>query len=417
MKKLIQNYIIWCAKRKIRHTKAKIIAITGSVGKSTTKEAVTAILKPHYKVRSNYGSLNNELGLPLAILGEKSATNIFSWLWKIIRITRRTFIYDSKIEIYVLECGIDKPGDMDEILKIITPDVSIITCVESVHRENFANFEQLISEKWKLAHGTKPQGTIIANYDNEPTLTQTKLVKDQRLFTFGFNGKADFCAHDIAYDLAGTQFTVKSTNNDQPFFVSLLGKAAVYSALPAVIVGNMFGIPANDVGQSLRELKPLPGRLSVIPGIRGCTLLEGSYNASPAAMKMSLEVLRTLPARRKIAIAGDMRELGDITEEAHQEMLNQLGNVCNLVITFGPYYGAAMQKLPSQKRSQAAFQHFDNREELIKFIVPKVGPGDIVLIKGSQNTIMLEKVSIKLMADPTQASKLLPRQYGSWLKM
>ncbi|MBI4836727.1 MAG: UDP-N-acetylmuramoyl-tripeptide--D-alanyl-D-alanine ligase [Candidatus Abawacabacteria bacterium] len=417
MKKLIQNYIIWCAKRKIKNTTAKIIAITGSVGKSTTKEAIAQVLGRTFKVRANYGSLNNELGLPLAILGEKSAVNLLQWLGKVLRISFRTFIYDSSIEFYVLECGIDKPGDMDEILTIIKPDISVITTVESVHTQNFGGFEELVKEKWKLAHGTKSGGIVIANYDNPPTHDQAKNIQDKTLITFGLNERASFYATNIEYDLQGTNFAVIHNHEPHSLHLALLGKAPVYSSLPAIIIGKLQNLSWEDIASQLSTLKPLPGRLSAIPGIKGSILLEGSYNASPASMKMSLEILRNLPAKRRIAIVGDMRELGDITQEAHVDMLSCLGNVCDLVIAFGPYYAEALAHQPKHNRNQASFKHFLTREEIVDFITPKLSEGDIVLVKGSQNTIMLEKVSEQLMADPSKAKDLLPRQYGKWKRI
>lgn len=417
MKKLIGRYITWCAKRKIQHTTAKIIAITGSVGKSSTKESITQVLKSNYSVRSNYGSLNNELGLPLAIMGEKNIHNKLGWLWRIVVMTWKTFIHDKHIDIFVLECGIDTPGDMDKILEIITPDIAVITSVDISHTENFTNFQELIKEKWKLAHGVKKNGTIVANYDNPPTHEQIPLTKDKQIITFGLNAKADMSGGNINYDIHKMQFEAREKNDSHPININIIGRAAVYTTLPAIVVGRIFAIPWQDIQESLKELKPLPGRFTPMKGINNSMLIDSSYNASPTAMKAALEVLRDLPAKRKVAIVGDMRELGAMTAQAHTDILDQLGNVCTLVIGLGPYYGEAFKKIPSHKRSQAAFHHFDDRNELIRFIIPKISEGDLVLIKGSQNTIMLEKVTAKLMAEPERAKELLPRQYGKWSKM
>ncbi len=417
MKKLIQKYIIWCAKRRITNTTAKIVAITGSVGKSSTKEAITKVLSSVYRVRSNYGSLNNELGLPLAILGEKGGNSSIGWIWRVIVITWKTFIHDKRIDIFVLECGIDAPGDMDGILAMITPDITVITTVEVSHTENFAQFDDLIKEKWKLAHGTKAGGTIIANYDNAPTHSQAGQRKNKGLITFGLNAKADICGCDIQYSTDQMTFQVEAEGGSHSVQMHIIGKAAVYNALPAIAVGRLFNLPWEKIQAALATLKPLPGRFTFIKGINNSTLIDSSYNSSPAAMKAALEVLRDLPAKRKVAIVGDMRELGALTAQAHNEILDQLGNVCTLVITLGPNYAEAIKHLPEHKRSQAAFHHFLDRSELINFVTPKISEGDLVLIKGSQNTILLEKVTEKLMAEPEKAKELLPRQYGKWLKM
>ncbi len=131
-------------------------------------------------------------------------------------------------------------------------------------------------------------------------------------------------------------------------------------------------------------------------------------------MRSAIEVLKAMPGKRKIAIVGDMRELGSIAPEAHQDILNLLAKNCTVICAFGPLYEAALQQLPAHNKAQAAFHHFTNREELTAFIIPKIGPGDVILIKGSQNTITLEKVSIELLADRSLAAKILPRQYGKW---
>lgn len=417
MKKLIQKYIVWCARRKIKKTTAKIIAITGSVGKSSTKEAITTVLKSKYRVRSNYGSLNNEMGLPLAILGEKNDHNALGWLWRVVVMTSKTFIYDKPIDIFVLECGIDAPNDMDAILQLITPDIAVITTVEPSHTENFGNFKSLVKEKWKLGHGAKTGGIIIANYDNPPTHEQGHLVENKKLLTFGLNAKADLYGCSINYDIEHMQFEAVENEKKHHIEMNIIGKAAVYTTLPALMIGQIFDIPWENMQKDLLTLRSLPGRFTAIKGINNSMLIDSSYNASPAAMKSALEVLRDLPAKRKVAIVGDMRELGAITAEAHREILDQLGNVCSLVITLGPNYAEALKSIPEHKRSQAAFHHFENRDELIAFVIPKISEGDIVLIKGSQNTIMLEKVTAKLMAEPERAHELLPRQYGKWMKI
>ncbi len=413
MKARIRQYILWCARRKITNTKAKIVAITGSVGKSSTKEAVTSALSQKYRVRSNYGSLNNELGLPLAILGERNASSPLGWLWKVIKITLRTFIFDPKVEIMVLECGIDKPGDMDSILKLITPDISIITTVEDAHLENFANHESLVHEKWKLAFGTKKSGTIIVNLDNPPTHTQIHHV-DARVITFGLNQKADYSAQDIEYNQKGTTYTLVAESEKRSISVPTIGKIQAYVTLPAIITGRVLGESWAEITAGLEKLIPLPGRLSLLEGIKGCYLLESSYNASPSSMKAAIEVLKNIPGKRHIAIVGDMRELGNITPEAHLEMLTILAKECDIVCTFGPNYESALSHLPAHTKAQAAFHHFQSREDIVAFITPKLQKEDIVLIKGSQNTITLEKVSVKLMAHPEMAKQVLPRQYGKW---
>lgn len=415
MKAHIRQYILWCARRKIAQTQAKIIAITGSVGKSSTKEAVTSVLKEKYRVRANYGSLNNELGLPLAILGERNASSVLGWLWKVCKISFRTFIFDNKIEVMVLECGIDKPGDMDTILSLFRPDISIITTVEEAHLQNFPNHESLVAEKWKLAYGTKISGTVIANFDNPPTHQQIAHLK-AHLVTFGLNQKADYSAQDIQYNQHGTSYTLVAEKEKHTITIPTIGKVQAYTTLPAIVAGRILLESWTEIATGLEKLVPLPGRLSILEGIHGCYLLESSYNASPTSMKAAIEVLKNMPAKRHIAIVGDMRELGAITAQAHKEILTILAKECDIVCTFGPYYEEAMKNLPAHIKAQAAFHHFQTREEIVAFITPKLHEEDVVLIKGSQNTITLEKVSIKLMKHPEQAKHVLPRQYGKWRK-
>ena len=413
MKAHIRQYILWCAKRKISRTQAKIIAITGSVGKSSTKEAVTTVLSEKYRVRANYGSLNNELGLPLAILGERNASSPLGWLWKVCKITFRTFIFDPKVEVMVLECGIDKPNDMDAILSIIRPDISIITTVEEAHLQNFINQDALIKEKWKLAMGTKPEGLVIANYDNPPTHSQAPHVSAQ-VVSFGLNQKADYSAQDIHYNQQGTTFTLVAENEQRNLTVPTIGKIQAYITLPAIIAARALQESWSEIATGLEKLIPLPGRMSILPGIKGSYLLESSYNASPSSMRAAIEILKNIPGKRHIAIVGDMRELGDLTPQAHLDILTLLAKECDIICAFGPYYQEALTHLPPHTKAHAAFHHFQTREDIVNFITPKLQTEDIILIKGSQNTITLEKVSIKLMKHPEYAKKVLPRQYGKW---
>ncbi len=414
MKAAIRRYILWCAHRQIARNKAPIVAVTGSVGKSSTKEAIKTLLSEKFRVRANYGSLNNELGLPLAILGEKNGHNLFSWLWHVVRISWKVFVFDYRYDVLVLECGIDKPGDMAEILKLITPDISIITTVEESHFQNFEDYDQLINEKWQLAYGTKAQGLVIANYDNPPTPEAAQYLGTQDLITFGLNQKATYSAQDLQYTATGLTFSLVEPGSSSQIQVPLVGRVQAYIVLPAIIVAHRLGLTWTQIHAGLAKLEPLPGRLTVVKGINGSTLLESSYNASPASMRSAIEVLKAMPGKRKIAIVGDMRELGSIAPEAHQDILTLLAKNCTVICAFGPLYEAALQNLPAHTKAQAAFHHFKSREALTDFIIPKIGPGDVILIKGSQNTITLEKVSIELLADRSLAAKILPRQYGKW---
>lgn len=415
MKKLVQNILGKLARRVIKKHKPLIISITGSVGKTTTKEAISLVLKDYKYVRSSKGNLNNEFGLPLSILDLKPAHNPLQWLLVVIKAFYISYFLSKFPEILILEMGIDQPGDMNYLTKIAPPTIAIETGVETVHLEFFEKIENLIKEKESLLDSLPENGLALINYDNVHSKEMSERHPEVKFVSYGLNQNADIRASDIQSTLEGTSFSLW-ISNDRAGDVSMpiLGKHHVYNILPALYLAQHFEISLDQVVNSLKKFTLPPGRLTVIPGINESTLLDSSYNAEPGSMVASLDTLHHLPAKRKVAILGDMLELGPISLEAHQAIAKKLIGITELAIFIGKEMEGAYKHLKEENISKLSYFYFPDPLEAIDFIKGKIKAGDLILVKGSQGA-RTEHITKALMKNQEDASKLLVRQSKEWL--
>lgn len=418
MRSIIQLYLAFLARIVLWKHRPRIVGITGSVGKTSTREAVAEALRAKYTVRAPMGNLNNELGLPLAILGFGTPKGPIWWFLTLIAAPFRAIFSLHAPEIFVLEYGIDHPGDMDVLLAVARPHVSIVTNVESVHLEHFKDFNALATEKGKLALATQEGGVVILNYDTFATRLMAERAS-VRTLSFGLNAKADFSASDIVVTREGTAFTMHTPLGEKlEVRTGLLGKHVAYGLLAALATAEVLGVPGADAVRRLRTLKIPPGRMSLLPGIRGTTILDSSYNAEPASMHAAIELLRTIPARRRIAVLGDMLELGEREKDAHIELGRLVAGSVELAILIGPRmefaYNAIRNMGPGSMRAgRMNVFHFMDRNDAIAFLVPKLKAEDLILVKASQG-LRLEAVVKALLPEEQLKRDVLVRQSRAW---
>lgn len=413
MKGLVQLYLALLARLTIWKHRPRVIAVTGSVGKSSTREAIAAVLKARYSVRVSTGNLNNEFGVPLAILGFAAPKGMLRWVGVLVAALFRSLFSWRAPEVFVLEYGIDHPGDMDTLLSIARPHVSVVTNVESVHLENFPSANELIAEKEKLVRGTQPGGLAILNYDNAHTRRMVQHAPVSTL-TYGFNAKADFGAVAVEATREGTRFTVTTPRAERlDVRTKLLGKHVAYGMLPAVAVAEVMGISGPDAARRLAQVQGLPGRLALVEGIHGSVILDSTYNAEPTSMLAALELQRSIPARRRIAVLGDMLELGPREQESHIEMGRSVAAAVDLAILIGPRMEFAYNAIRNLRSGRMSAFHFMHRKDAIAFLLPKVKDGDLVLVKASQG-MRLEAVVRALLAHQESAEQVLVRQTSDW---
>lgn len=429
MKLFLQKLLKMIAKGILRRYKPKIIGITGSVGKTGTKEAVALLLSKKFKIRKTIGNYNNEIGVPLTIIGEKSAgKNIFGWIKILLKGLSLAIFKNDYPEVLILEMGIDRPGDMDYLVDLAKPDIAIISAISEipVHLEFFKNVQDLVKEKSKIIKCLTKNDFAILNY-NDRYVKKLKSQTKAQVLTFSFNEKADFWADNLTLDskklfynngLSGIGFKLHSGEREIPFRLPyVFSFSQVYAVLAACAVGTIFKMNLVEIAQRLQDVKPLRGRMTLISGIKHTYIIDDSYNASPVSTLAALKVLGSLwPQGKKIAILGDMLELGAMTEHGHRVVGREAAKVCQYLVTVG--FAAKFIADEARRSGMPKDKIFEFEEgkaiEAAKFVQNKIlQKGDLVLIKGSQR-MRMERAVKELMADPQKAENLLVRQGKEW---
>jgi UDP-N-acetylmuramoyl-tripeptide--D-alanyl-D-alanine ligase len=405
--------------------KPKIIAITGSVGKTSTKDAIFTVLSKFKVVRKSDKSYNSEIGIPLTILGVPNGWNSpFVWIENILKGFLLIIWKREYPEWLVLEVGAGKPNDIKDVTKWLKPDMVIITRFPNkpVHVEFFGSVDKIIEEKSALAFALKKNGTLILNHDDEAVYSLHEKAK-RRTISYGENENATYHVTYPAYAYessngnslpAGINFKLEYNGNTFPVILPhVIGMHYIGSAIVAIAVAHEIGCDLLTSIDAISVYKTPPGRLSLIEGINGSILIDDTYNSSPVAVSAALKVLKDLKAKRKIAVLGDMLELGKLTEEAHREVGEEAGSISDILVTVGPRSKFTADAARDKGFKEANIKSFNTSTEASEYLKNTVSKGDLVLLKGSQG-IRLEKATEALMAHPERASKLLCRQDKEW---
>ncbi|HEY4483174.1 MAG TPA: UDP-N-acetylmuramoyl-tripeptide--D-alanyl-D-alanine ligase [Candidatus Paceibacterota bacterium] len=429
MKKIIVKILEWEARLMLSRHKTHIIGVTGSVGKTSTKDAIAAALSTSLAVRKNEKSYNSEFGVPLTILNLKSAwSSPFGWLINIIiGLWRACTDYLPTSSYFVLEVGADHPGDIGRLVKWLKPVMGVVTGFGSevpVHVEFFPSIESLVAEKGKLLESLPEDGVAFINRDDARSWDMRSLTR-ARVVSFGTSAdsmtKADGVR--ISYDEGGkpkgTSFRVDIAGKSIPVrLCGALGKGHMYAALAALAVANELEVNLLNAVAALEAHRTPPGRLRVLAGINGSTLIDDTYNSSPAAVKIALDTLHELEVTgRKIAVLGDMMELGQYSEQEHRKVGSWLPGVVDVLMCVGErskWIGDEAQKDGFKKES---IYYFADSVATGQFLVSDFGirASDLILLKASQS-IRLERATEMLLAEPSRSSELLVRQDKEWKK-
>ncbi len=413
LKLTLQKILKSLASRVIKKYQPKVVVITGSLGKTSTKEAIYQVLAKKFRTRRNLGSYNNEIGVPLTILGNyPGEKSIFKWLkiflGSLILIYRKTKNYP---EILVLEMGASKPGDLKYLLEIIPTNllkVVILTAIKPCHLEFFGNLENIFREKVTPFSYLPKNNFAVVNQDHCP-FDKVKAKISSQLLTYGFSEKADIRAKDIKIRNAGLECML--IYKREKFFFQLkdaISPLQAYPLLGAFGVGICFRLNPKEILSALRNYHILSGRLKKLMGENESWIIDDSYNSSPAAAKEALRALVKVPfGKRKIAILGDMLELGVASKSLHQSM-GEIIAYLNLdyLITIGNEAkfigGRAIEKGFSQEK----YKHFNNFQQSLEFVHKLIKPFDVILIKGSRK-IKLEKlvreITLKQKNEPSSS--------------
>lgn len=387
----------------------KIIGITGSVGKTTTKTAIFHLLKDDFNVRASQDSFNNQLGLPITILGLENSKSPFVWIMNILKAKRLIFFKDKNYpKVLVLEMGADRLGDIAYLNTIAPADIAVLTEVAPVHTEWLGDLDSIFDEKSEIFKGKQEQVRIV-NLDGEHIAKRIGEL-DFDFFSFGINSEADLKAQRVQFNPSvGLEVEIVFGDKREVFKMkNLLAKHSTYSILASTAVALSMGMDLKKIKEKVLDIKLDKGRMTLLEGINNSRIIDDSYNSSPVALKNALKTLSEFDeSSRKVAVLGDMLELGNISEKEHREIgeyIEKLGNI-SLLITCG-------KEVKHIKNSDFTFE---NSQEAISVVKENIKNGDVILVKGSQGSRM-EKIVKAIMQEPEKASELLVRQTGIWSK-
>lgn len=404
-----------------------IIGITGSVGKTSVRDAVFTLISKRFMVRKSAKNYNNEIGVPMSVIGSGNGKlKIFEYLSVIFR---GIFLFfwknDNFPRFLVLEMGADKPGDIKYLVDIVRPNIAVVTAIGEMpaHIEFFPERDALIEEKSRLLTALPENGAAVLNYDDLSVRDMRHLLSENiSILTYGFGSGADVKGDN--YAIGGAE---DKTNLDTHLYMSfkiayngstvpirirgLLGHSQAYAVLAAASIGLALGMNLLEIAEGISGYVSPPGRTKLLKGIKSSWIIDDSYNSSPLAALSAMETLEVFEDYRKIAVLGDMLELGEYMEKAHRNLGVKAAEICDIIIAVGSRAKFIYDKALSCGFNKENIFYFDQHqiEEAGKFLREKIHSGDMILIKGSQE-MRMEKIVKEIMAEPEKAKELLVRQ-------
>ena len=342
----------------------KVVGVTGSVGKSTTKEMIAAVLEKTYRTAKTPVNHNNDIGMPMAILGMPADT-----------------------EVAVLEMGMNHFREMAYLSSIGKPDIAVIVNIGTAHIEYLGSQTGIRQAKMEIVEGMPENGTLLLNGDDR-MLRDLDQIPGQRIVYFGADEGCAVRCREIVNAVDGLRFRV--THGDESFSVimNLEGRHFVSDAMAAVAVGLEMGVPEERIRQGLRSFRNLAGRQETLRAY-GYTLIKDCYNAGPESMEAALKVLGEKQGR-KIAVLGDMLELGDRAAAEHYRIGRIAATKADVLYTYGVNTERMVSGAITGGMKQKLIEHFDTHEDLAHMLKMRARPGDVILFKGSRG-MRLEK--------------------------
>jgi UDP-N-acetylmuramoyl-tripeptide--D-alanyl-D-alanine ligase len=348
-----------------RQVNLRVVGITGSVGKSTTKEVVAEVLSHRFKTLKSPGNLNNEIGLPLTVLQ-----------------------MTEEHERVVLEMGFYVPGEIAFLCEIALPHVGVVTNIGTVHAERAGTVGEIARGKSELIEALppSPEGVAILNFD-DPLVREMATRTSARIFYYGLNPKADLWADGVeGLGLEGIRFRMHYGGEVLHLRVPLIGRHSVHTALRAAAVGLVEGLNWQDIVGGLQS-KQVQLRLVAVRGNNGALILDDTYNASPESTLAALNLLDEMDGR-KVAVLGDMLELGQYEEQGHQMVGARAAEIVDELITVGERGKLIAFAAEKAGLAGGSIEIFERNQEAIEFLHRTLNPMDVVLVKGSRGMQM-----------------------------
>jgi len=393
-----------------RNPHVRMVAVGGSVGKTSTKLAIAAVLKQGYRVHYQEGNFNDPISIPLSIMNlpVPPLYNPFAWaltFTKVFRIVDRTY----PDEIILVELGTDQPGDIPHFMKYLKPDIGVVTATTPEHIEMFKTTAAVIDEEFTLASHSQ---IAVVNGDDEGIRSHIKDLK-LKVVTYGASGAVHFSGHKTRPD-GGISTTLHVGGETVAVKTRVTGHHSLYALAAAAAVGRELGLSGAKIVKGLESFKPVAGRMNLLPGANGSIIIDDSYNASPDAVIAAITALEQTAKGRAIAVLGNMNELGSYARTGHEQVGAACGNL-DLLVTIGASARdmiAPAAKNAGLKANQV--QSFLSPYAAGEYLRPLLRAGDTVLVKGSQNRVFSEEATALLLRNDADRSKLV-RQTPDWL--
>ncbi len=429
MKKILRTFVAslltTLASGIIHKYKPTIIMITGSVGKTSAKDAIASALSKTYFLRKSEKSFNSEFGVPFTIIGVKNPwKNIFAWLRVFQEAFTLLLLPNHYPKMLILEVGADKPGDIINVLRMVTPDMVVVTRLPEipVHVEAYVSPEAVREEEFMPAYALAPAAPLIVSADDVYALDMSMRLP-VRTTTYGMREDAqvhveqpEFLIEDghVSGMQAQVRISGKHGTTTIPVVVrGALGRQQLFAPVTAIAVASVLSIPIDEILPELSSYVLPPGRGKILNGVQGSIIIDGSYNASPAAVIEALSTLRDMaPSSRRIAVLGDMLELGRYSVSQHASIGELAAQCADVIVTVGVRAQGIAQSAQEAGFDVKNIHMFNTSEEASAILSTLARPDDIFLIKGSQS-IRLERVVETLLRDPADIINL-PRQDKQW---
>lgn len=337
-----------------------VVAVTGSVGKTSTKDILASVVAKKYKVLKTQGNLNNQIGLPLTILKLKDHTAM------------------------VVEMGMSKLGEISTLTNIAKPTVCVITNVGTAHIGELGSRENILKAKLEILEGMQKNGSLVINNDNDMLNAWNKTNNNYKVITFGIENKSDIMAENINLQEYSSEFIANDNNKKLKVEVPVGGKHFVYNGLCAIAVGKLLSIEDSEILEGIKEFELTKNRMDVKKNKNDVTIINDCYNANYDSMKAAIEYLAKLNAKRKIAMLGDMLELGEYSVSLHQKIGEEIvKNKIDILIIVGEESKNIVKKALELGYKKENTYNFENTEEAIQKLQEILNPQDAVLIKAS----------------------------------
>ncbi|HSE29456.1 MAG TPA: UDP-N-acetylmuramoyl-tripeptide--D-alanyl-D-alanine ligase [Candidatus Saccharimonadales bacterium] len=414
MKQLVTNLLELQAKRLLKKFKPKVVAVVGSVGKTSTKLNIATVLSERYKVLAHYGSYNVPASVPLSMFNLKAPANAkspFAWI-KILSQMQKILSSDYSFDVLVLELGTDHPGEIAYFKRYLNPDVSVVTAVSPEHMAGFGTLDAVAKEELAVTEYSKL--TLINRDDIDGSFA--KLIPDgTNLDTYGTSGVAEYRFETDEF-VPGKGFTGKFISpefKELKVVLGVVGEHNVRTVVAAGTVGIKLGLSAEQVVDGMKKVKPVMGRMNLLKGLENTTIIDDTYNSSPLAAVAALQTLYQFQTPQRIAILGSMNELGDYSKQAHEEVASACDPASlDWVVTIGQE--AKTYMTPILQKKGCRVENFTSPYDAGNFVHKIMQPKAVILAKGSQNGVFAEE-AVKMLLHSTTEEEQLVRQDPDWM--